>query len=354
MPTALENLSDPLLLQKTQALVKLERETTTEILRYLREIERRKLYSAQGCPSLFDFCTCVLGYNSEGSAQRRIASLRLLKELPEIESQIQSGTLTLSVVSQAQSFFRAEAKAAHCLSADAKREVLHALQGKSSREAEKELLRRSSQTVPFSPERVRVVSETHSELKLVLSNETLRDLEKLKGLLAHSHPDMTTGELIAFLAAQSLERLERSREPKRKAKQETAAPQTERIDGLPPTPAAPPHHPSSTSGSLPTPPSPSSPPPTQKPTEPLRRIPSSLRRAVFLRDQNRCVSCHSTRALEIDHVVAFAHGGRATLANLRVLCRHCNRRHAIESFGLRKIERASHAIWPSIHAPEFP
>ncbi len=35
-----------------------------------------------------------------GSAQRRIESMRLLKELPEMEERIQSGSLNLSLSSQ--------------------------------------------------------------------------------------------------------------------------------------------------------------------------------------------------------------------------------------------------------------
>jgi hypothetical protein len=69
----------------------------------------RKLFLEMGYPSLFEFCLKELSY-SEGSAQRRISAMRLLKSLPEIEPKIISGELSLSVVSQAQTFFRAQEK----------------------------------------------------------------------------------------------------------------------------------------------------------------------------------------------------------------------------------------------------
>jgi hypothetical protein len=47
-----------------------------------------------------------------------------------------------------------------------------------------------------------------SEVRFHASDELLDQLEKIKGLLSHSHPHMTTGELIAYLARLGLERLD--------------------------------------------------------------------------------------------------------------------------------------------------
>src|SRR5579863_1786593 len=100
--TELQNLSDHALLEKTRSLVKEEREITARILHHLREVERRKLFSDLGYPSLFAYAMGDLHY-SESSAQRRISAMRLLKEIPELEGKIASGSLSLSVISQAQS-----------------------------------------------------------------------------------------------------------------------------------------------------------------------------------------------------------------------------------------------------------
>ena len=72
----------------------------------------------------------------------------------------------------------------------------------------------------------------------------------------------------------------------------------------------------------------------------MRQNPSSqagIRREVFERDQT-CTNCGSTYALEIDHRIAKALGGPSTRENLRLLCRNCNQRAAIETYGIGKME----------------
>jgi hypothetical protein len=49
------------------------------------------------------------------------------------------------------------------------------------------------------------------------------------------------------------------------------------------------------------------------------------RREVMERDGHACRSCGSRTHLEIDHVVAVAHGGSDEIDNLQTLCRTCNR-----------------------------
>ncbi len=56
------------------------------------------------------------------------------------------------------------------------------------------------------------------------------------------------------------------------------------------------------------------------------RIPDSVRALVIVRDGGRCRKCHSTRNLEVDHIVPVSRGGGAEEDNLETLCRRCNRR----------------------------
>src|SRR5688572_10959532 len=107
LPMKLIQFSNEFLLQKTKELAQREREITLEILHHLREVERRHLYAEIGYSSLYEYCTKELKY-SEASAQRRISSMRLLRELPELEEKVELGNLTLSAISQAQTFFRHE------------------------------------------------------------------------------------------------------------------------------------------------------------------------------------------------------------------------------------------------------
>lgn len=57
-------------------------------------------------------------------------------------------------------------------------------------------------------------------------------------------------------------------------------------------------------------------------------IPDDVKQLVWARDGGRCQGCGSTSELQFDHVIALAHGGGNTEANLQVLCGPCNRRKA--------------------------
>src|SRR5262249_21528319 len=75
-----------------------ERKITAEIIDYIKEVDRRKLYLNLGFSSLFTFLTVELGY-TPASAQRRIDAARLSMEIPELKEQIKSGELNLTQVS---------------------------------------------------------------------------------------------------------------------------------------------------------------------------------------------------------------------------------------------------------------
>jgi HNH endonuclease len=77
-----------------------------------------------------------------------------------------------------------------------------------------------------------------------------------------------------------------------------------------------------------------------------RQIPAAERRKVWERDQGRCAfvsrsgkRCGSRRGLECDHIVLWAHGGKSTAENLRLLCRAHNQREAERELGAEFMER---------------
>src|SRR4051812_43014645 len=125
-------LSDEALHGRSQQLARREREILSEILEHLREIDRRKLFSAFGYKSLFEYAVKEFSY-SEDQAYRRINAMRLLKELPEVEKKISDGSISLSALSVATSLFKAEAKYNIPFSKDRKLLIVNALQNKSRR-----------------------------------------------------------------------------------------------------------------------------------------------------------------------------------------------------------------------------
>ena len=60
-----------------------------------------------------------------------------------------------------------------------------------------------------------------------------------------------------------------------------------------------------------------------------RYIPKSVRRAVLIRDNYRCVKCSSQKNLQFDHNVAVANGGSNEEDNVQLLCKRCNLRKGV-------------------------
>ena len=301
----LKILSDNSLLESTRDLAAKEREITLSILHHLREVERRRLFAVLGYSSLHEYCRQDLHW-SEGSAHRRISSMRLLKELPELEKKLETGILNLSLLSQAQSFLRREPTK----TLEEKRECLTALEGKSTREAERVLLKRASQPEKHLPEKIRAISETHAQVTFTADQTLIDEIRELQGLLAHTHPGMSIEDVIRHAVNDSLKRLK----PK--------APKS--------------------------PPAPESAPELKKET---RRdsayVPAEIKRAVWHRDRGECSyihtksgrKCASRYALEYDHFQPRRLGGPTTVQNLRLRCRTHNQLAAIQTYGQNQMAR---------------
>jgi 5-methylcytosine-specific restriction endonuclease McrA len=308
----LHTLSDELLLSQVKALAGEERRIHREVLETLLEVDRRQLHLARGFSSLFVFCTDELGY-SPASAQRRIASMRLLKEMsqPErekVQAKIESGTLTLNHLAQVQSVARAE----HW-SLEAKREVLQSVEGKSVRQCEKIIA--SQMTSPALPrETIRPVSATQSQVTLVLDEEALQLLERFKELTAHRNPLATNAGAIRLALQIAVERMNPEREVRGKGSTKsegTAKPQQ----------SAKPESDTGASQSVPTPKAAAG---HRHPSRPLRRSIWRRDRGCQYVDPITGRHCNSRFKLELDHHVPFSKGGKTTSENLRLLCRAHN------------------------------
>ena len=203
----LTELKDQELLSMTKQLVQKERQVLTQVLQHLKEVERRKLFSDLGCSSLFEYAVKELKY-SEGQAGRRIQAMRLIKEVPEVEKKIKSGKLSLTNISQAQSYFR-EAKKKEpkrIIKSKEKLEVLGKLENKSSREGQKVLLQMQPQK-QLPKERERILTESHSEIRFIINEEIKTQLEELRSLLGPKGAAMSFSELVKFMLEVSIENI---------------------------------------------------------------------------------------------------------------------------------------------------
>jgi hypothetical protein len=85
------------------ALARRERELIGEILRYLKEVESRKISLKRGYSSLFIYLVKELGY-AESTAYQRISALKMMRETRDQKfiTRIESGKLGLNAVTEAR------------------------------------------------------------------------------------------------------------------------------------------------------------------------------------------------------------------------------------------------------------
>jgi hypothetical protein len=134
------------------------------------EIERRDIHLARGFGSLHAFAVEVLGY-SDGSAARRVAAMRLMRDMPETGEQLVQGSLTLETMSTLQNHISRNRP-----SQEARARLVNFAQNLSKRELEKRLVKPEFTTVYLKPELMKKLEE----LKIVFGLTSLeRILDKL-------------------------------------------------------------------------------------------------------------------------------------------------------------------------------
>ena len=77
------DLHDDALLECLRGKLSQERQITTEVLRLMAEVDRRRLYAQSACDSMFAFATRVLGM-SEAAAYKRIQVARAGRRFPTL------------------------------------------------------------------------------------------------------------------------------------------------------------------------------------------------------------------------------------------------------------------------------
>jgi len=314
--------TDTEILNRLHACVQNERKITLQVIELLKEVDRRKLYLTLGFGSLIEFCIQELKY-SESAAWRRISAMRAVRDLPELEEKIEA------------------------VSKSEKRDLFHSLEGLSSRETEKVLLSRDPEMI--GTEKLRQISSEFQELKIILTPEMQKDLEKLKSLVSHILPDATLTDVLQVALKDSLKKrdLESQLVGKQKIvrppKVQTSVPVSQSKIELPqsqfeiqsrtPTSVLQSkiEQPQSQSGiQSSTPASVLQGKIALPPSQARKAFPISVKRLVWKRSQGQCCfqhqgrRCSSRFQLEIDHVISLAKGGAHSIENLQLLCRQHN------------------------------
>jgi hypothetical protein len=307
-----KKLTDRVLLYQMDLLNVHERKVTVLVLRHLREIECRRLFVDLGFSSMHVYCIKHLKY-SESQTQRRLSSARLMTELPEIEKDIQAGSLNLTNLAKFQSFARAEKIASHPLNKEEKLEMLLQIQNKPTRQVERELIQKSHQPELLA-EKYHNISMVIAEggsvsqfakFEALLSEENQGLLQEFKNLYAHELKDQANVSVLTFLLTKAVQH-------KKKQKALIVKPKNNAT------------------------------PPSAPKVSPLRTVVSaSTRRFIWNRAGDCCEQalsagkkCKSKYALEIDHIIGVALGGSNDIENLQLLCRAHNSRRAVKTFGV--------------------
>ena len=335
MKSNLTELSNRELIGQLEKLVAQEKETTSEIIRNLAEVEIRKLHLELGYSSLFDYVTKGLGY-SESAALRRIKVARAGAKVPQIFNYLAEEKVSLSALDVSSGVLIKEDGV----------KVLEELKGKTREEAEcvaasfspvtpqstKDKIKKivisspdpetdlffQSEEFPTNSLRIRSGGKLEKfKISFSVGEEFMEKLKRAQDLMFEGNPDDLLlenffGEALDLYVQKHCPKEKLKRREEREAKKEQQA-DTEI---------------SSTSKD-------------NTRSQPLTRyIPSAMRDKVLQKDNYQCsyVSLNGTRCrckttLEVDHIKPFGIGGKTELDNLRVLCASHNLHAARKVFG---------------------
>ncbi len=322
---SLSHLSDLELKGSLTTVIVGDRASTATVLAHIAEFDARRLYVAEGYPSMYAYCVHELRL-SEDAAYKRIQSARVAREFPALFEAVADGRLHLSAVVLLAPFLRPE-------NAD---DLLAGASHKTKAEIEELLARRfpRSETLglvvalpapspsgdgelapgqverlmPETPQlapqvgarsKLAPVAAERYRLEVTIGRTTQEKLRYIQDLLGHQLPSGDVAQVLDQSFDALIEKLEKrkfaaTRRPRR----------------------------------------------SMRPSTNPRHIPAHVKRAVWERDGGQCTfvseaghRCQSRKLLEFDHVEEVARGGRASVAGIRLRCRAHNQFGAECTFG---------------------
>src|SRR5512145_2413692 len=336
------------LANRLSSLLRREQGALADFLLALADFDRRRLWEPLGYSGLFHFLHRHLGM-SKGAAHYRKVAAELIQRVPEVVEPLRAGTLCItSIIELAKvltpenreevlpRFFNCSRREAQAVSAELapmeaapRRTVVTALPAVAARTPEVRApvlvppapatsrplvppCAPSMSVQPVEPEAppapvqaprsaAQPLTADLRRLHVTVSKRFLEKVEAARDALSHSHP---AADVEQILEAGLDLLLERAAKRRGLVKKPRSQPNPVADDGNP------------------------------------RQVPAAVRREVFVRDDGRCQwptvgggICGSTHRVELDHVVPVGRGGKATVANLRVLCAAHNALAARQLYG---------------------
>lgn len=367
--SSFNQISDQDLLREVARLAAREREATACLVASLAELDRRRLYLAEGYGSMFVYCTQCL-HLSEASAYKRITVARAAERFPVILERLAEGAVSLATVSLLAAHMTGENHVA----------LLDEARHRSKREVEEIVARLQPRPdvpstvrklpAPKSPPQAAALVHT-TKASATPADTALGEPSPFRGSTTPSQPTPDTAgpptldasaipgtysvgprfgqnstanpslgivtplapgryKLTVTISAETYEKLRtaqdllRHRVPNGDLAVLLDRALTVLLRDAAKTKVAATAKPRTSAASSPR----------------SRRIPAAVRRTVWERDEGQCAfvsarghRCTERGQLEFHHVVPYAKGGEASVANIQLRCHHHNTHEAERDCG---------------------
>jgi hypothetical protein len=347
----LKAISSERLLERLIELVRRSSDLEADLLEHLAEVDARRLYLQEGCPSMFAYCVRVLRF-AEAVAYKRIAAMRAARRHPDLLTNLRSGELHLTALSLLAPQLTA-GNAAELIAAARHRTADEIRRMLADRKPQPDLVSSvrklpaftelaakrpaESDSVPQFPLSVSALPRSRAMdatagppiplgreryiVRFTANRELHTQLRELQALMRHQIPDGDLGKILARAVGVLLKQVRSQKFG------ECSVPRTER----------------STDSAR------------------SRHIPAAIRRAVAKRDDERCAfvseagrRCDSREFLEFHHCDAWARSRSHTIEGISLRCRAHNQYEAERDFGAEHMNGFRERDRPGSASPASP
>ena len=295
------SIKDAEVVPRLVRLVRAERKVMHLVLRYIHEVDSRRLFLQFGYSSIYKFLVEHLGY-SEDCAYDRMQGARLVGKNPELHIKLEDGSLKLSQLVKVSVALNHERKRGKSVTNEVTSKIFDKIQNKTLFETcmviASELDQAIQQTQIVKPQKDESV-----RIGLTLTSKQFEGLKEVQNRISHTVPGNDIAGVIEYLVSAFLKKSEGKRHPEKKPSKVPPTTLTQRFGQF---------------------------------RKSRRYLSVKVRRTLLKNAGYQCTYIHENTGrqceckyqLQIDHRVPLGKGGHDGVENLRVLCGVHNRLEA--------------------------